>query len=333
MLFRAALMFGLALFWCGPAGAWGAKGHQLIGRIADDLLTENAAVRAEEALGFSLETSGPWLDCVKSVEKEDDGSFRYEDDFGRADGPCAPFETEDERARMEDYARRNWSNCDYRGGERGCHETYHFADVAVRRGRYDRAFAGTSDHDIVSAVKAAIDFLQGRPVPPPFSIRDRKEALLMLAHLIGDLHQPLHVGAVYLDDHGTETDPDEGDFDPETDTRGGNLLLDGDRKFHAEWDAIPRYKDKEIAAMQAEAALIDPMPGEIGDWPAAWASDTVKAGATVFSYVRFASRGPEGWDIAFEDRPAYLKAQSLVKKRQIALAGGRLAALLNAIWP
>ncbi|WP_409362753.1 S1/P1 nuclease [Bradyrhizobium sp. CIR18] len=33
-------------------------------------------------------------------------------------------------------------------------------------------------------------------------MKDKKEALFVLSHLVGDLHQPLHVGAVYLDSAG-----------------------------------------------------------------------------------------------------------------------------------
>ena len=58
--------------------------------------------------------------------------------------------------------------------------------VAIRQ-------VGTSSHDIVAALQSCIDVLQGRPASTPIDLRSREEALRLLAHLVGDLHQPLHV--------------------------------------------------------------------------------------------------------------------------------------------
>src|SRR6202035_4149196 len=57
-------------------------------------------------------------------------------------------------------------------------------------------------------IGAAIAVLRDKPAPPPFSILDKKEALLMLTHFVGDLHQPLHVASAYLDADGRFVDPD-----------------------------------------------------------------------------------------------------------------------------
>src|SRR3977135_2242297 len=88
--------------------------------------------------------------------------------------------------------------------------SFHFDDVAIERNGFDRSFQGTNEHDLVAAIGAAIAVLTDKPVPPPFafSIKGKREALLLLTHFIGDLHQPLHVGAVYLDNNGQLVDPD-----------------------------------------------------------------------------------------------------------------------------
>jgi hypothetical protein len=121
--------------------------------------------------------------------------------------------------------------------------------VAFQHDRYDRAFIGTSDHFVVSALNAAIEVLRGLPAPAPFIIRDRQEALFVLAHFIGDVHQPLHVGALYLDAHDQHFDPDLNGppLDTRTSTRGGNSigLRNGTStgssasNLHAEWDSVP----------------------------------------------------------------------------------------------
>src|SRR4029079_4853653 len=131
----------------------------------------------------------------------------------------------------------------YRPGH-GCHETYHFADVPVQRDRYDKAYPGTSEHDIVSSINDAILVLRNLPAPLPFFIRDEKEALFLLAHLVGDLHQPLHVGAIYLQADGTAVDPDPANASAveKSTTHGGNWIIDNEKKLHSDWDGIPmRY--------------------------------------------------------------------------------------------
>ena len=59
--------------------AWGAKGHQSVGAIADENLTPNARTMVTSLIGMSLEQAGPWLDCVKDV-KGSKGALHYVED-------------------------------------------------------------------------------------------------------------------------------------------------------------------------------------------------------------------------------------------------------------
>jgi hypothetical protein len=248
-----------------------------------------------------------------------------------------------EQARMEDYVTRNFSQCSYapRGTEEGCHNTYHFDDVAFQRDRFDRSDVGTNEHDLVAAITAAIAVLKDNQVPAPFSIKDKKEALFMLAHLVGDLHQPLHVESVYLaygnvpsDDKG-RVDPDAThQIDPETVTEGGNRIADPPLKnFHAEWDEIPGDLG-EVATPEllSAARSLPPTKGGVEDWPTAWASDTIVVAHQALNGT-FTPTGPEHWTVTFENRDNYLSSEDTIKRQQLAKAGARLAELLNAIWP
>src|ERR1051325_550226 len=182
------LNFVICLVLPTDASAWNAEGHKVVGSVADNLLSAAAKQQVSQILGVDLRTAAPWLDCVKSVEHQPDGSFVYKVNPA-FEAPCTPCAAE--RPRMEDYARRNWFDCSYptsQGVNRGCHNTYHFNDIAVQRDRFDRNFQGTNEHDLIAAINAAIAVLLNRPAPPPFSIKDKKEALFLLAHLIGDLH-------------------------------------------------------------------------------------------------------------------------------------------------
>ncbi len=297
-------LYSLVFLLPTSASAWNPPGHKVVGSIANQLLNANAKRQVAQILGFELSIAGPWLDCVKSVEKHDDGSFVYKED-PRYEPPCTPFKLE--RARMEDYAKRNWFDCSYVTGgiDRGCHNTYHFADVPMQRNRYDRNFQGTNDHDIVSAINAAIAVLLDRAAPPPFSIVDKREALFMLAHLIGDLHQPLHVAAVYLDKNGNVVDPDvTHTIDPISETAGGNLIFHQGVNFHFEWDTIPSdIGEAATPKLLAMARSTQPDRGRVENWSATWATDTVLAAQQVRTIK--AGQSPFQTETVISERPTH----------------------------
>lgn len=354
---QALLAVCLILFPAWAALAWGYQGHRVIGSIADQLLNDHARAQVQAILNeggkpdphhdLDLRKAGPWADCVKSVERRADGSFDYVMNPEHLDWevPCTPFSSKAERARMVDYTARNWSNCLYQpdGPDKpasGCHNTFHFDDVAIERDNFDRLYQGTNDHDLVAVIGAAIAVLSDKPVPPPFpfSIKDKKEALLMLTHFVGDLHQPLHVASVYLDADGRLVDPDLAHaIDPATETVGGNAIQDQNINLHAEWDDIPTdIGDAATRELLVEARAVPPSQGAIETWPASWASDTIEVAHQAFDDLHFQRAEPPpqvAWTVSFDDHTAYLWLADLIKRRQLAKGGARLAEVLNTIWP
>jgi hypothetical protein len=345
--------FGLAILLApDAASAWGYQGHRVVGSIADKLLKPNATQQVKQILGgdIDLRKAGPWADCVKSVVRHDEKfekSFHYEVDPEHLEYevPCTPFSSKEERARMVDYVKRNWTpnNCSYQpeGFERGCHNTYHFDDVAIQRNSFDRSFQGTNEHDLVAAIGAAIAVLRGNPNPGsfPFSFQDKKEALLVLTHYIGDLHQPLHVGSVYLDPQGNLVDPDVAHkIDPDTETTGGNAILDENRlNLHRLWDDIPTdLGDNSTKELMTVAGAVPATPGNVEDWPTAWATESLLLARDAFvglSFQRTHAPPDPKWSVTFTNHMAYLQKIDATKRDQLAKAGARLAAILNAIWP
>ena len=330
---RVGALLIFALF-STPALPWGAEGHQAVGAIADQLLAGSpAGQKVKEILGFELRQAGPWMDCLRDVQKQKDGTFKYTHNpkFGAS---CVDFKEGDEKARMEDYARRNWTNCkSVSTPPRPCHTEYHFADVNVQHFDYC-ACAGKFPHDIVRAINAAVAVLQDKPAPAPFSIKDKKEAIFFLAHFLGDLHQPLHVGAVYLNPKGRLLNPDgKGGLKKASETHGGNSILDGKANMHSEWDAIPKdlHAGPDKAVMQ-RAQQIAVTPGEIDTWAASWASDTLRAAPAAFIGVSFSGAGKK-WNAHYADRNAYQATQSKLKREQLAKGGARLAQIFKVIWP
>jgi hypothetical protein len=329
----ALVAAGLGLLVAGPSFAWGPEGHQLVGQVADGLLNAHARAQVKQILGYDLKTAATWPDCVRSVERSADGTFHY-NSHTPYQKPCDGFMAPAEVARMEDYVRRNWSTCSYEPGH-GCHESYHFADIAVQRGAYSRHYFGSNDHDVVSAIDAAVAVLQDRPAPAPFSIKDKKEALFLLAHFVGDMHQPLHVGAVYLSPTGTLVDPDK----PGTDkvnsaTHGGNLIELGGKNLHSEWDETPaKWSDTLRSTVIANGGKVTHFTGQVDVEAALWASETVATSKKAFDGLTFSGASPGKWKATAADPSGYDKKMSQIAQDQVAKGGARLAHMLNVIWP
>jgi len=308
------------------------------------MLSANAKEQVRQILGFTLEVAAPWPDCLRSVQRQNDGTFRYvpEEEFRK---PCKSFEADHgasaEQIQMEDYVSRNWTNCVYIEGKEGhCHEAFHFADVPIQRGKYrrnlDNEEVGTSKHDVVHAINACIAVLQGHPAPAPFSIKDKKEALFLLAHFVGDLHQPLHVGSVYLSPvTGQRLDPDQSGLDKKSETAGGNFIFIAGEKLHHEWDSIPAsWGHTPDDPMMVDARKVSDTPGPITGWVASWASETVMKARDAFpEALTFSAAGTRHWNGKIPDKHVYDKDAEKVKREQLAKGGARLAHILNSIWP
>lgn len=313
-----------------PLLAWGPGGHMTVGSIADDLIAgTNAAKQVRKLLGSNLRTASVWADCAKGVNAT---TFKYE---GAGQTPeCAVYENAASEKLMEAFVRRNARNCTSPHNTEVCHKQYHYTDVAIQQSAYVKGRVGTTDHDVVSAVSAAIAVLQGNASPSPFNIADKKEALRLLAHYVGDIHQPLHVAAVYLDAAGHVVDPDMGTFDPQTETHGGNDLFIGTSRLHGEWDAIngPFASMPPTAAVLATARAIPVTAGPMSSWSTAWATESLQLGKQAFKGITYSSKGANGrYQIMLPAGYSMMKTQ--IQQDQVIKAGARLAQILTSIWP
>nr|WP_316642126.1 S1/P1 nuclease [uncultured Roseateles sp.] len=337
---RAALKSIAALLLGGllatQAQAFGAAGHSAIGEVALDLIKgSHAETEVRRILGATaMRDAAVWADCVKSIDPAND--FKYAN-AGRYP-ECAVLESDPaELVRMGDYVRRNDMDCKPKPGEESCHKQYHYTNPPLQSGRYVAGAPGTGPQDLVLGIDAAVAVLKGGASPAPFRFGNEREALLVLLHLLGDLHQPLHVGSIYLDGEGKVVDPGTGAIDPATHTVGGNAItLMPTGNLHAFWDNAPsRLSAAELLALNDEARALPASPGTPADWAVAWASDTVRVTAQVFEGMTFSPRAQtlrgSRWIATL---PADYDARSLALTRaQLAKGGARLAQLLQAIWP
>lgn len=323
-----------------PTSAWNAQGHQTVGAIADSLLAgTNAGKEVKKILGSgeTLQLAALWADCAKGVVKnKKSGLFHFV--VSSMFPECVPFQTTAGKKAMVSFVKRNWDACLPAADEEICHKQYHYADVAIERNGYARTEIGTSDHDVVSAINAAVAVLKGGTAPAPFDLASSKEALRVLAHYVGDVHQPLHVGAIYLSLAGQEVDPDSPPFDRKTRTHGGNLIKDGSSGFHHEWDLIPTSQEVPgfLAGGVAAARLVPATTGAVDSWAAQWASDTVMASHAAFQGLSFGAEIDAGkktahWPVT--EPGGYATARAALQEQQLVKGGARLAQLLEAVWP
>jgi len=333
--------------------AWGEPGHEVVGSIATAILEQNAHSNARQRVEVILNDIGQhtlsdaatWADCIRDVKKSG-GRFVLE--YGKMTPTICknsfPQSDADEAEAMKSYAANNWSQCDYTtpgGGQ--CHATYHFEDIPYQHGRYAPDELSTSKHDIVSAMNEAIYFLKnGRSSPGAVVVfKTSREALFVLAHLVGDVHQPLHVGAVYLDGDGHVVDPGHDEaLAKKTFTKGGNVIYDGSSgartppELHGDWDKIPSRlgtaASPELVAKAQRDVPVD--QGNYQDWPAKWASETVSvAKDKAFVGLTYGYKDEKSW--TFQAPNGYASTRDSVQELQLERAGVRLARLLTAIWP
>jgi hypothetical protein len=220
------------------AQAYGPLGHEIVGAIADERLANTPAAAKVRALlgGLTLEKASVIPDEIKRWDKkgvDDPRSFRY-----------SAHRKIDKQLR--DFWRANPPGPDINPGAPS-HHWFHYTDVpVVPPQEYRDGSAGRSRWDIVHMIPHCIQVLQGR-VPEQNERKITKPvAVILLAHYVADIHQPLHVGAAYFDQQGRPADPDK-DKSALGDEGGNTFTLElsdepprhrgiRKKKFHAFWD-------------------------------------------------------------------------------------------------
>jgi hypothetical protein len=181
------------------AQAYGPLGHEIVGAIADEKLANTPTAAKVRALldGLTLEKAALVADEIRGWDRkgvDDPRSFHF-----------SRHRQIDRQLR--DFWRANPPNPDPSAPS---HHWFHYTDVpVVPAQRYGDGSAGRSKWDVVHMIPFCVQVLQGR-VPEQNERRITKPvAVILLAHYVGDIHQPLHVGAEYFDRQGRAVDPDK----------------------------------------------------------------------------------------------------------------------------
>jgi hypothetical protein len=186
----------------------------------------------------------------------------------------------------------------------------HFVNIPIQSQGFDAA----RDCPERACVVAAVEDYARKAADQTQPLEQRREALAFLIHFVGDLHQPLHCA----DDHD----------------HGGNEvpIQDGNHNetLHAWWDTdvvkMLGKREQEIADK------VDPLIDRrwAGGTPADWANESwVVARNVVYAHLP----GPPGHGVRLELTQQYEAEGQKVAAVQLAKAGIRLAAIMNAIFP
>jgi len=230
--------------------------------------------------------------------------------------------------------------------EHPAQDTYHYTNVPFQADRYDALLPGARPTDILQTTRECIRVLRGSS-----KVFTPREALRMLAHLVGDMHQPLHVGNGYVATLNplrfiVPTSP--------TGWRtavGGNALVYGpqDRfNLHSYWDThivnlamrnddVPTYAARLLGEVKIATDWKD--PGDPDLWPERWVNEALAYAKDAHQGVKIimylgpddSARMPHRWRI--ELPPGYDDRARGRVRVQLAKGAYRLAALLRAIWP
>ncbi|HQV10612.1 MAG TPA: S1/P1 nuclease [Nitrospira sp.] len=299
------------------ASAFGDLGHRTVGAIVDAQLTSEtrAAVGTLLRSGETLATVATWPDEVKRAKKNvgplahDAGAQRFNEAFPD---------------------NREW----------------HYVDLPLDTDAYREGAVGSRHNDIVRTIQRCILVIESTTVAD--HEMTRVQALRWLVHLLGDLHQPLHLGSGYYRFDAQRqahliTDPQEAAG--KAGDHGGTLLFSAaEEQLHALWDdRLVNEVAKGRSYLEVAQGLVaeghQPAwdgSGSYHEWVEQWAVESIRLGKSAYERLIFGAGQFDGDQnglrkITITLPPGYEQDEAKLVKQQLAKAGYRLAAILNAL--
>lgn len=302
--------------------AYGGEGHRAIAKAAEGPLSAKAKAGIQKILGSTdLASIATWPDDLKQA--------------ARGKGPLV---NDPEAIKFNHDFPKNGS--------------WHFVNLPLGMAAYADNGAFSDANDVVHAINGCIRILEGKTTAN-FS---KLQALRFLVHLVGDIHQPLHVGTGYYqfdtNDHPSLiTDPNAA-LGKTDDVGGNDLFYSSKGELHALWDTglveglagsdfqqlAGFLSAKMNAAWMSGHPGLWKTPGDYHAWAEQWATDSVHAANEVYSGIGFggatfdAHQRLRSIDINLLPNPqGYANAHINRETIQMVEASTHLAQLLNTI--
>src|SRR5262245_29179951 len=180
---RLAVSLIALLLSASSAGAWSSPAHEAIGEAAQSRLTPQASAALARILQDTDTLSPGALAAVATWPDDVRARARF--------GTVAPGWSQADKDEADAFNSANPSN-----------DQWHFVDLPLGASGYpavdpsatDPLKPFVSDHDIVRTVRRLIGILESPTADPTIS---KRQAVRWIVHLVGDLHQPMHVTSGY----------------------------------------------------------------------------------------------------------------------------------------
>ena len=185
-----------------PVFPYGPLGHETVGAIADMKLagTPTGAQVTKLLDGITLSRASVLADEIKGWDKLPKGQPK-------------PVVLKDHPQLQEQLVAFWEANPPTKesGSDAPTHKEFHYTDVpAVDGGKYVKGNLGTEPYDIVQMIPFCVRVLSGAEPETNARKITKPIALILLAHYVGDIHQPLHVGNAYFSSAGNLVNPSKG---------------------------------------------------------------------------------------------------------------------------
>jgi hypothetical protein len=311
-----------ALIWVNTAAAWNYTGHRTIATIAYDELTPAVRAKVDAILKshprYETDLLGEMPQGFPEPQRFAFSMAGYWPDIIRSQGNPMHFT---HHKPSWHYINVRYQLADWRPAT---------APDSTTAPSTQPAANANEPGDVIAAIAKNKADLRN----PALSDAERAVAICWLAHLVGDVHQPMHAATMY------SAQFPEGD-------RGGNLFIVSVRRqnqnLHAIWDQMLGIQQSQVMINYLAASIrSDPnltraaLPQASKSDPEVWKQENSDIARAV-AYRNGTLIGASADDVRRDPHmivPAlpedYIRTAEPVAIRRAALAGHRLADLLNA---
>lgn len=318
--------------FAGSVYGYGSRGHQLVGAVADKRLATNITVKAnvkKHLDGLTLQRAATLPDEIKNQ------------DPGKILKGHAKIKTD-----LRAFLKAN------SGKGKPSHLGFHFTDVPVFGDKqYADGTVGRSEFDIVHMIPFCIRVLKGQEPEKNDRAITKTVAVILLSHYLGDIHQPLHVGAEYFNSEKEAFEPTPAN--PGFSDKGGNnltlfLLTNGkpisSGNLHSYWDndtVANAFGGSPVADIAQRLASSQPPNLNLNGAPETWAEQMAneimpiaREAHTRLSFTQIKARTgakliDSGSATETTSVSPYKSFASAIVASEIQKAGWRLAAILE----
>jgi len=313
--------FVICIICSETALPWAQEGHAAIAAIAKGLISPATQTKVQALLATGgdrdMVSIASWADQV-IIAAHDEG----------------PLRGNQEAIEFNKEFPKSWM--------------WHFVNLPLGATSYEQVGDFLTSDDVIHAISHCIQVLESST--PELESLTKIQALRLLVHFVGDIHQPLHCGTgFYSFSEGSIPDlitaPSEAVDKPSD--RGGNLLFYGPNaieQLHALWDRVLVEKIdnsvdyRALTAFLAKSYLAKEMaktPGDYHQWAQVWAIESVRIASLAYEGITFGT--PEFDSSQHLTRinitlpKNYLENNRGYAAQQLARAGVRLAQLLDSL--